>query len=111
MNYEGLWWASGGVEAGWGINFAHQGDVIFATWFTYDTDGSGLWLDGQMVIDNDGLHGKEERSIKIPLKKGFHGLRLAYFNGSGDGDLSLEYSIEGSGKQPVPDSFFYQSVK
>src|SRR5262249_33715382 len=24
--------------------FTHQGDTIFATWFTYDTDGSPLWL-------------------------------------------------------------------
>jgi YVTN family beta-propeller protein len=45
VNAQGLWWASpGGVESGWGINFAQQGDVLFGTWFTYDTDGSGLWL-------------------------------------------------------------------
>ena len=39
-NYQGLWWASpANSESGWGINFAHQGDTIFATWFTYDTAG------------------------------------------------------------------------
>src|SRR6185312_17220634 len=28
-NYQGLWWASpAGSESGWGINFAHQGDII-----------------------------------------------------------------------------------
>jgi hypothetical protein len=43
-NYEGLWWAAGGAEAGWGINFAHQGEIIFATWFTYDLSGKGWWL-------------------------------------------------------------------
>lgn len=44
-NYQDLWWASpGGVESGWGVNFTHQGDTIFATWFTYDTDGTPLWL-------------------------------------------------------------------
>jgi hypothetical protein len=44
-NFEGLWWNSpGGSESGWGINFAHQGDVIFATWFTYDTTGKAWWL-------------------------------------------------------------------
>ena len=43
--YEGLWWnAPAGSESGWGINFAHQGDTIFATWFTYDLTGKGLWL-------------------------------------------------------------------
>ena len=44
-NYEGLWWnAPAGSESGWGINFAHQGDVIFASWFTYDLTGKGWWL-------------------------------------------------------------------
>ncbi|TMG87516.1 MAG: hypothetical protein E6H78_01000, partial [Betaproteobacteria bacterium] len=39
-NYEGLWWKSPAEsESGWGINFAHQGDTIFATWFTYDLTG------------------------------------------------------------------------
>ena len=44
-NYEGLWWAAPpGSESGWGVNLTHQGDTIFATWFTYDTDGTGMWL-------------------------------------------------------------------
>ena len=44
-NYQGLWWgAPAGSESGWGINFAHQGDTIFATWFTYDMDGTPMWL-------------------------------------------------------------------
>ena len=45
VNYQGLWWASpAGSESGWGINFAHQDEVIFATWFTYDLAGKGWWL-------------------------------------------------------------------
>ncbi len=44
-NYEGLWWAApAGSESGWGINFAHQGQTMFATWFTYDLAGKGWWL-------------------------------------------------------------------
>ena len=44
-NYQDLWWAApAGAESGWGVNFTQQGDTIFATWFTYDTDGSPLWL-------------------------------------------------------------------
>jgi serine protease len=44
-NFEGLWWATpAGSESGWGINFAHQGDEIFASWFTYDLTGKGLWM-------------------------------------------------------------------
>ncbi len=44
LNVQGLWWASGGGESGWGLNFAHQGDQIFATWYTYDTTGKAWWL-------------------------------------------------------------------
>jgi hypothetical protein len=31
-------------KAGWGINFAHQGDTIFASWFTFDQDHTPMWL-------------------------------------------------------------------
>jgi len=45
VNYEGLWWAAPAAsESGWGINFAHQGNIIFATWFTYDLTGKDWWL-------------------------------------------------------------------
>src|SRR5262249_40371998 len=30
VNYQGLWWAApAGSQSGWGLNLAHQGDVIF----------------------------------------------------------------------------------
>src|SRR5512144_550368 len=44
-NYQGLWWnAPAGSESGWGIGLAHQGDVIVATWFTYDALANDMWL-------------------------------------------------------------------
>jgi hypothetical protein len=44
-NFQDLWWAApAGTESGWGINFTHQGNTIFATWFTYNGDGTPLWL-------------------------------------------------------------------
>ncbi|HEX7272370.1 MAG TPA: hypothetical protein VF420_09490, partial [Casimicrobiaceae bacterium] len=44
-NYTDLWWASPAAsESGWGINFTHQGDTIFATWFTYNVDQTPMWL-------------------------------------------------------------------
>jgi hypothetical protein len=49
LNYQGLWWnAPAGSESGWGINFAHQGGIIFATWFTYGFDGKPLWLAAEL---------------------------------------------------------------
>jgi hypothetical protein len=49
VSYQDLWWRSpAGSENGWGVNITHQGDALFATWFTYGADGSRLWL----VMDN-----------------------------------------------------------
>jgi len=41
-NFQDLWFNPG--EPGWGVNIAHQGDIFFATLFTYDASGNGMWL-------------------------------------------------------------------
>ena len=42
-NVQDLWW--GGIaESGWGVNFAHQGNIVFATIFTYDASGQPRWF-------------------------------------------------------------------
>jgi len=44
-NYTDLWWhAPAGSESGWGVALTHQGDTLFATWYTYRADGKGEWL-------------------------------------------------------------------
>jgi hypothetical protein len=44
-NYQGLWWKSpAGSESGWGMSIDHQGDVLFAVWFTYDASGNAQWF-------------------------------------------------------------------
>ena len=56
-NYQDLWWAApDGVESGWGVNFTHQADTIFATWFTYDLDGSPLWLSATASKSGVGIY-------------------------------------------------------
>jgi lysyl endopeptidase len=48
-NYTALWWNE--AESGWGINVNHQGNILFATLFTYNADGSPVWL----VMSNGAL--------------------------------------------------------
>jgi hypothetical protein len=56
-NYEGLWWnVPAGSESGWGINLTHQGDAIFASWFTYDVTGKGMWLVMSATKMRDGVY-------------------------------------------------------
>lgn len=44
-------------------------------------DGSKLWIDGKLVIDNDGQHEAQVRTGSIHLTKGDHEMVLEYFQG------------------------------
>ncbi len=62
-NYQDLWYAfPADSEKGWGINFTHQGNTIFATWFTFAVDGQPLWL----VAALDKYPGAAERVHRSP---------------------------------------------
>lgn len=60
---------------------------VFAT---ESDDGSGLFVDGALVVDNalEGTHGPELRSGTVVLAPGVHTLLVKYFNGPGGGRLS-----------------------
>lgn len=52
-NRTALWWNPD--EPGWGINVNHQGEIVFATLFTYASDGAPLWLvASDMRLQGDG---------------------------------------------------------
>jgi lysyl endopeptidase len=53
-NVQDLWWNP--AESGWGVNFAHQENTVFATLFTYGPDGRGLWL-----VMPEGVIGSDDR--------------------------------------------------
>jgi lysyl endopeptidase len=40
-NFQDLWWNPN--ESGWGVNVTHQGNILFATLFTYAADRKGAW--------------------------------------------------------------------
>jgi hypothetical protein len=47
-------------------------------------DGSNLYIDGELIIDNDGQHPPRERTGNVRLSKGVHEIRVSYFQGPGD---------------------------
>lgn len=61
-------------------------------------DGSKLWIDNIETINNDGDHGNMEKSGKAALRKGFHAIKVLYFDSGGGNDLSLKIQIEGGTK-------------
>ena len=70
-------------------------------------DGSNLEVGERVVVNNDGLHGDEQRTGMIALRKGLHPITVRYFQGGGGASLSLQYRAgDGGGWAPVPDSWF-----
>jgi hypothetical protein len=47
--------------------------------YTESDDGSVLFIDEKLVVDNDGSHGIIRATGRIALKKGLHTFRLLYF--------------------------------
>ncbi|RZM04111.1 MAG: beta-N-acetylhexosaminidase, partial [Pedobacter sp.] len=58
-------------------------------------DGSRLYLDDELIINNDGEHYSWERAAAVTLKPGFHKIRLAYFNVMRHSRLNLTMKVNG----------------
>jgi putative heme-binding domain-containing protein len=72
------------------------------TFFTESDDGSRLFIDGKGVVNNDGLHGMEEKSGKITLRAGTHPFVVTYFNAGGGEGLRVQWQGPGIPKQTLP---------
>jgi PA14 domain len=44
-------------------------------------DGARLYMDDQLIVDNDGAHPPETREGSLKLETGIHRIRLSYFQG------------------------------
>ncbi|MGE5103824.1 MAG: hypothetical protein ACM3NZ_03710 [Betaproteobacteria bacterium] len=64
-NHEGLWWNPS--EPGWALQLNHQGDVIFAIWFTYDDAGRATWLSFTASPTASGYAGTLYRTTGAPF--------------------------------------------
>ncbi len=80
--------------------FTVPDDAVYVFSLTSD-DGSKLWIDGKLVIDNDGLHASTTKTGAVPLAKGVHNIDLGWFNGTGGSALSLSHAKLGEGNQPI----------
>lgn len=61
------------------------------TFFLRADDGSNLYLNNKLLVDNDGLHSAIEKSAQIALGKGYHPFKLLFIEGGGGYTLSLDY--------------------
>jgi alpha-L-fucosidase len=78
-------------------------DDLYVFALTSD-DGSRLLIDGIAVVDNDGLHGTQERRGTAPLAKGWHRIQVEWFNKTGGSVLDLRVGAIGSELKAIPSS-------
>jgi alpha-L-fucosidase len=57
--------------------------------YTASDDGSKLFIDDEEVVDNDGDHGTVEKSGRAALKKGYHKIKVFYFDSGGGNELKV----------------------
>ncbi|MFK5974719.1 MAG: alkaline phosphatase family protein [Flavobacteriaceae bacterium] len=65
-------------------------------------DGSKLYINGNLIVDNDGGHGTVERMGSITLKSGSHQIIVDYHNQAGGAWLDVFYKGPGVPKQIIP---------
>jgi len=56
-------------------------------------DGSKLYIDDQLTIDNDGIHPTLAKDAAVELTQGVHKIRVSYFQGPGY-EIALILEIE-----------------
>ena len=78
------------------------------TFYSHSDDGSKLYIDGTLVVDNDGLHGSVEVSGSTTLGVGRHSIQVDYFEAIGGAVLEARYEGPGIAKQIIPVNVLYQ---
>ena len=81
------------------VNVPADGNYLF---YTASDDGSRLYLDGKLVVENDGTHGRTEKKGAIQLTAGDHPISVAYFNGGAEAALKVFYEGPALPKQEIP---------
>ena len=84
------------------ITIEEAGNHIFST---RSDDGSKLFINGELVVNNDGDHGMVRKRGEIELSKGDHEIEVQFYQaGSGYG-LEVEWVTPGANRrgEPIPD--------
>ncbi|MGC2998810.1 ricin-type beta-trefoil lectin domain protein [Streptomyces sp. G35A] len=76
------------------LDAPRAGDYTFR--LTSD-DGSRLWIDDDLVIDHDGLHGADPKDGTVTLTAGHHALRIEHFERDGGQQITLAWQPPGAG--------------
>jgi hypothetical protein len=75
--------------------------------YTYSDDGSALFIDGKLIVDNDGSHSGRRANGKIGLDEGFHEFRLLYFEDYMGNELDAGIASINIREGKIPDNMLW----
>lgn len=71
------------------INIPKDNNYLFRL---ISDDGSKLWINNQVIIDHDGLHGADAKDGEMALKAGLHPIKVEFFQGLGGKNVVLKWA-------------------
>ncbi|GFE66757.1 PA14 domain-containing protein [Litoreibacter roseus] len=114
-NGRGSFWDGGSTDT-FGVKISGNVEVEEAGSFTFllgGDDGAMLFVNGEPVVNNDGLHGFRTRTGEIELEPGTHHIEVRYFENYGRAGLKLEWEgpgIDGRELVASPDQDALQTI-
>ena len=88
-----------GIEWEGYLSITQTGFYQFAT---KSDDGSLVYINGNLVVDNDDLHATRYISGIVRLDEGFHHVRIKYFDGGGGSIMDFLWMPPGESESLVP---------
>ncbi|MGE0144438.1 MAG: PA14 domain-containing protein [Planctomycetota bacterium] len=73
-------------------------------------DSSWLWLDGELVVRNEGIAPYRERNAKRKLTRGMHRIEVVFTEAEGGEQLDLQWAGPGTSRRDVPAAVLSSSI-
>lgn len=70
------------------IQIPVDGNYLF---LLHSDDGSKLYIDGKVVVDNDGIHAGQQKRKQQQMKAGLHTVAVEFFEQAGGEELKVEF--------------------
>ena len=87
------------------FRFSGYVDIKEAGEYTFQTtsdDGSKLFIDGNEIVNNDGLHAMVAKSGAVALKPGMIKIEVGYFEATYQEGLKVSYKVPGGSLEAIP---------
>nr|MDJ0794805.1 PA14 domain-containing protein [Woeseiaceae bacterium] len=93
------------VNDNFGLVFTNQLNVTVAGNYEFQTtsdDGSKLYIENTVVVDNDGTHAPVTETGQIFLNPGVYSLRVEFFERGGGEIIDVQYRVAGGTFAQIP---------